>query len=288
MKPFRPNRSLILMTTAAALLAGGVAVSQTVPLQPIQWDSRRLEQLDRNVRRLERAIVQRNAQGQPFLVEPDPEVTAVVGRVGTLDRRLADLETTFRRVNGDLERVSLALDDVTRENEALRTRLARTDEQLRTLQEQVRTQAAQAQAAPEPAPQAPASPTGDAAADLAAARALAAGDPARGAAALEAVADNWPDTAQGREAWWRLGDLRRSGRDMAGAVQAYATALAGWPTAAWAGEVTLKLARGLAATDRKPQGCAALGEYDRRYAASASAALAAVAVQVRREAECAA
>src|SRR5690606_29418931 len=52
-----------------ALVGGGaVAVAQTAPLEPIQWDRRRLEQLDRNVRRLERALTQRNAAGQPVLV----------------------------------------------------------------------------------------------------------------------------------------------------------------------------------------------------------------------------
>lgn len=285
MKLPRPNRAVVLVALGLSLV-GGVAVSQTnsqgQPLQLIQWDSRRLEQLDRNVRRLERALTQRNAQGQPVIVEPDPEVTALTGRVGVMDRRLQDLEATSQRVNGDVERLTFALDESERENTALRSRLTQLETRIKSVEDGVRAGAEAAEAVAREG----ASPTGDAASDLAAARALSA-DPARGAVALADVVANWPDTPEAREASWRLGDLRRSGRDQAGAVQAYATALAGWPTDAWAGEVTLKLARGLAATSRKPQACAALGEFDRRYAARATPALKAVAVQVRGEADCA-
>ena len=286
MKLPHANQAIALAAMSLSLFSGD-AVAQTnpqgQPLQLIQWDSRRLDQLDRNVRRLERALTQRNAQGQPVIVEPDPEVVTLQGRVDIIDRRLRDLEATTQRVNGDVERLTFALDEAERENATLRTRLTRIEARLQALDEAA---AAQAQAA-EVAEQEDASPSGDAVSDLAAARALSA-DPARGAEALADVVANWPETPQAREASWRLGDLRRSARDQAGAVQAYATALAGWPTDAWAGEVTLKLARGLAATNRKPQACAALGEFDRRYAARATPGLKAVAVQVRGEADCAA
>lgn len=277
----------VIIAASGLSLSSGDTVAQTnpqgQPLQLIQWDSRRLDQLDRNVRRLERALTQRNAQGQPVIVEPDPEVVTLQGRVDIIDRRVRDLETTAQRVNGDIERLTFALDEAERENATLRTRLTRIEARLQAMDEAA---AAQARAA-EAAALEEASPTGDAASDLAAARALSA-DPARGAEALADVVANWPNTPQAREASWRLGDLRRAARDQAGAVQAYATALAGWPTETWAGEVTLKLARGLAATNRKPQACAALGEFDRRYGPRATPALRAVAVQVRGEADCAA
>lgn len=281
------TRNLILLAGAACLaLAGGVAVSQTAPLPAVQWDVRRLDQLDRNVRRLERALTQRNAQGQPVLVEPDPEVIALTGRVQQMDQRVGDLEQSLRRINNDLERASLQADEAARDNNALRGRLTDADARIRALEEGLRAQAQAAQAAAqEPAaPAQPASPTGDAAADLAAARALT--NAARQAEAYEGVIADWPGTPQGREASWRLGDLRRAGGDTAGAVQLYAGALNGWPTAAWAGEVTLKLARGLDATNREPQACQALAEFNRRYAATASAALKAIATQTRTSANC--
>ncbi len=277
-----PVRKLLLITVALGL-SGVPAMAQVAqPMERTQWDNRRLEQLDRNVRRLERALTQRNAQGQPVLVEPDPEVVALQGRTSQMDRRLSDIEATFQRMNADNERLTFALDEAESDNAALRTRLTQAETRIEALE----TAAAAAVQQAEQAATEGASPTGDAAADLAAARALAASDPARGAVALQDVSANWPDTAQGQEASWRLGDLRRSGGDMAGAVQAYAGALAGWPTAPWAGETTLKLARGLIATDRAPQACGALGEFDTRYAASASASLKAIAEQVRDQGEC--
>jgi len=276
LKPLYRN---ILLASAALALVGGVAVSQTQPLPAIQWDVRRLDTLDRNVRRLERALTQRNAAGEPVLVESDPEVVQLQSRVAQMDRRLQDIEQTVQRMNGDVERLTFALDESGNANTALTTRLTAADARMKALEDALKAQAEQAAAPAEGA-----SPTGDAGADLAAARALT--DPARGGRALEAVIANWPGTSQAREAGWRLGDLRRANSDMAGAVQAYAGALNGWPSEPWAGETTLKLARALSATSRNPQACAALGEFDRRYAANASAALKTIAAQVRTQAEC--
>ena len=279
----RVHRNVLLATAGVCLVAtsvlGGAAISQVAPLPPTQWDARALEQLDRNVRRLERALTQRNAVGQPVIVELDPEVVTLQGQVAQMARRLGDLEQTVQRVNGDLERTSFALDESGRANTELRSQLGALDQRVKAMEEA----RVQAEAASAP-PQAGASPTGDAAADLAAARALT--DGAASAAALEAVSINWPNTPQGREASWRLGDVRRAANDHAGAVQLYATALSGWPTAPWAGETTLKLARALVATDRDQQACGALGEFNRRYAASASTALKGIATQISGQAGC--
>jgi len=290
MKITVPFRLLVLAALVCGATSGGALAQtrpqgQTQPLPPVQWDNRRLDTLDRNVRRLERAVTQRNSQGQPVLVEPDPDVLSLQDRVAQMDRRMRDLEATVQRVNGDLERLTFQLDESDRDSAALRARLVDIDGRLKAF-EDAAEQAEEARRAQEAEAAQPRSPTGDAASDLAAARALLAADPARGRAALEAVATNWPDTPSGREATWRIGDLIRAGGDQAGAVQQYATALAGWPTATWAGEVTLKLARGLDATNRDPQACAALGEYDRRYAASSTPALRAIAAQTRTQASC--
>ena len=279
LKPLHRN---ILLTTVGICLVGGIAVSQTQPLAPVQWDNRRLDTLDRNVRRLERALTQRNAVGQPVLVEPDPETVALQGQVGDLDRRLQDLESTLQRMTRDQEQTAFKLDEITRDNAALLTRLGDTDTRIKAAED--RAQAAVTAAAEAEAEQAGRSPTGNAGADLAAARAL--GDPAAQIQAYETLITNWPATPQAGEAGYRLGDLRRAANDMPGAVQAYAGALAGWPTTPWAGEATLKLARALAATDRNTQACGALGEFNRRYAAAASAQLKTVAGQIRTQARC--
>ena len=113
-------------------------------------------------------------------------------------------------------------------------------------------------------------------------------DPQRADRAFQTLAVTWPDAPEAREASSRLGDLRVAQNDRAGAVQAYAAALRGWPRVAWAGETTLKLADSLAATDQKTQACAALSEFNRRYAEAAAPNLRTRAGQIRTRAECAA
>jgi len=274
-------RSRAFMTTAATTVIGfaliaGVTIAQTAPMEPIQWDKRRLDQLDRNVRRLERAVTQRNAAGQPVLVEPDPELVALQGRVAAMDRRLGDLEDTFQRVNADNERMTFALDEAERDNAALRTRLVDAEGRIEKLET----------AAELNAPIVANTPTGDAAGDLAAAVRLLGSDRPRGERALETVVATWSDTTQAREANSRLGDLRVGANDKAGAVPYYAAALKDWPRVGWAANTTLNLADALIATDRKTQGCAALSEFNRRYAEAASAALKTRAGQIRTAAGC--
>lgn len=264
--PALRSKNALVTVLGVVLIAGTTTVvAQTAPMEPIQWDKRRLDQLDRNVRRLERALTQRNAAGQPVIMEPDPEVVALTGRVTIMDRRLNDLEATLQRVNADLERLTFQLDETNREKDGLETRLRTAETRLRDMA------AAAEREATLNAPVSSTSPTGDPARDLAAAARLAASDPAMGDRALQTVTLAWPDTPQAREANARLGDLRVSADDHAGAVAFYAAALEGWPTTPWAGATVLELATALNETDRKTQACTALGEFDRRYAAAASA-----------------
>jgi TolA-binding protein len=279
--PALRSKNALVTVLGVVLIAGTTTVvAQTTPMEPIQWDKRRLEQLDRNVRRIERALTQRNAAGQPVIVEPDPEVVALTGRVTTMDRRLNDLEATLQRVNADLERLTFQLDEATRDNAALGTRLRTAETRLRDIA------AAAEREAELNGPISSTSPTGDPGRDLAAAARLAASDPALGDRALQTVALAWPDTPQASEANARLGDLRVSAGDHAGAVAFYAAALEGWPTAPWAGATVLKLATALNATDRKTQACTALSEFDRRYAAAGAAALRAEAATLRARFAC--
>ena len=275
------SRNALVSVLGVVLIAGTTTVvAQTTPLEPVQWDKRRLEQLDRNVRRLERAVTQRNAAGDPVIIEPDPEVIALQGRVGLMDRRLADMEATVQRVNGDIERLTFQLDEAGRDNTALAARVRDAEGRIRTME------AAAAREAELNSPIPTTSPTGDVARDLTAAVRLAATDPQRGDRALQTVILAWPDTPQAREASSRLGDLRISAGDPAGAVSAYATALQGWPTAPWAAATTLELANALNATDRKTQACTALTEFTRRYAETTSAAVRTRAAETRTRIGC--
>ena len=256
--PFRLTRTAA-MTAIGLTLIGGAVVAQTVPMEPVQWDKRRLDQLDRNVRRLERALTQRNAAGQPVIVEPDPEVVALQGQMQIMDRRLSDLEQTFQRMNADSERLTFQLDEATRDNAALSRRLRDAEGRIEKIEK-----AAQEEAELN-GPIVANSPTGDAGQDLAAAVRLLATDAARGERALETLVVTWPNTPQAREANSRLGDQHVAARDNAAALN-------GWPRLAWAPETTLKLAEALRATDRATQACGALTEFTRRYAETATAA----------------
>lgn len=268
------------MTAIGLTLIGGAVVAQVAPMEPVQWDKRRLDQLDRNVRRLERALTQRNAAGQPVLVEPDPEVVAMQGQLQIMERRLSDLEQTFQRVNADGERLTFQLDEATRDNAALSRRL-------RDLEGRVeRAEKAAEEEAELNGPIVAHSPTGDAAQDLTAALRLLGTDGVRGQRALETVIVTWPNTPQSREANSRLGDVYVAARDNAAAVPAYAAALNGWPRTPWAPETTLKLAEALRATDRASQACGALTEFTRRYAETATAAQKTRATQLRTRANC--
>ncbi|WP_312688998.1 tetratricopeptide repeat protein [Brevundimonas nasdae] len=276
---FTRNRAIAAATLGVVLIAGGAVAQQPAPpniMERTEWDNRRLDQLDRNVRRLERALTQRNAAGQPVLVEPDPEVIALQGRVDILEQRLNDLSATIRRITGDGERVTFQLDESQRDNTALRRRLADAEARIQKLET----------AAELNAPIQANTPTGDAAQDLAAAVRLIGTDRPRGERALETVVVTWPDTPQSREANSRLGDLRVSANDKAGAVPYFAAALKDWPRIGWAADTTLKLADALFATDRKTQGCAALGEFTRRYAPTASDPQKARAAQLRTSGGC--
>lgn len=270
---FMRSRAFAATAVGLVLIAGGAVAQQAAPniMQPIEWDKRRLDQLDRNVRRLERALTQRNAAGEPVLVEPDPEVVTLQGQFGLMNQRLEDLEATVRRINGDNERLTFQLDEAQRDTAALRARLLDAEARIEKLET----------AAELNAPIEAHSPTGDAALDLAAAVQLMSSDRARGARALETVVAAWPDTPQAREANSRLGDIRASSNDKAGAVPFYAAALKDWPRIGWAADTTLKLADALFATNRKTQGCAALGEFTRRYAPAASDTLKARATQMK-------
>lgn len=269
----------VLIAAVAGLgLTGPGAVAQNQEPAAIEWDSRRLSRLDRNIRRLERALTQRNAAGDPVLIEPDPEVVALEGRVAIMDRRLEDLEATFQRVNADLERLTFALDASERTNRDLERAVADLNQRL-TIYEAARDAV---EAAGEPA-----SPTGDAITDFAAAMQLMnEGDFDGARHAFEVFVATWPDDELAGEARFRLGETRFIADDNAGAVQAYAAALRGWPDARWAGEATVKLATALHADGRDAPACQALGEFRRRYADGAPASLRTRAGQVGQRAGC--
>lgn len=274
-------RSKTVLATALGIgLIGGTVVAQTQTMEPIIWDKRRLDQLDRNVRRLERAVTQRNAAGQPVLMETDPEVVVLQGQFATMERRQEDLEQSLRQVNGELERMGFQLDEAERDNAALRTRVNDANTRIETVERTAR------EAAELAAPVTANSPTGAATTDLTAAVRLVGSNPARGARALEVLIVTWPDAPEAREASYRLGDMSVAADDAERARDDYALALRGWPTASWAADATLKLTAILIDTNEKTRACGALGEFTRRYAPAATAAQRTRAGELKTQAGC--
>lgn len=278
--------ALSLGAGGGIILAGGTsAMAQTQEPPAIEWDSRRLTRLDRNVRRLERALTQRNAAGDPVIIEPDAEVVALMGRVDLLDQRLSDLEASLMRVNGDNERLSAGLDAAERTNRDLAGRIDALTRRVAEL-DSARAEA-EAAAASSPGGLAPRSPSGSEAGDFdAAMRLIRDGQAADASEAFELFIVTWPESVRLGEAHYRLAELRAGANDADGAVQNYARALRGWPATNWAAEATLRLATVLISTDRDEQACQALGEFDRRYAERASANGRSRAGQLRNQAEC--
>ncbi len=281
----RPPRRLprALATGIGIALIGGAVIAQTVPPPVIAWDARKLERLDRNVRKLERALTQRNAAGDPILIEADPEVVALMGRVDLMDRRLSDLESTLVRANSSSEELSGELEAARRANRDLAGRL----DALTLRLAQIEAEQAEAAAGATDGAVEPRSPSGSEGGDFdAAMRLMIDGEYEAAGEAFDLFLVTWPDSDLLPEANYRLAETRFIAEDEAGAAQAYAVALRGWPTTPWAADATVKLADALLATERTPQACQALGEFDRRYAARASAALRTRAGQIRTRAEC--
>lgn len=280
-----------LLAGAAALAltfaaAAPVAARQADPAATgIAWDKKRLERLERNLRKFERALNQNNEAGTPTLIEPDPEVVALTARVEDMVRRLDDLEGANQRQNA-------AIDEKTAEIAALRRQLAQASGQIDALNTRLAESESKLAAQEQAAAQAQVigeTTAGDPAADFQAAMQLMLdGEYAGAGTAFEAFVQRWPDAPQVAEANYRLGETRYLREDFTGAAAAYATALQGWPKAKWAPEATLKLAAALSGLKRDTQACGALKEFDRRYAAGSPTALRGRVSALKTRAKCAA
>lgn len=284
-----PRLNRAFATGIGIALIGGTVVAQTVTPPAIAWDARKLERLDRNVRKLERALTQRNAAGDPVIIEPDAEVVALMGRIDLMDRRLSDLESTLVRANGSLEDAASDLAAAQRANRDLTGRLDALTRRVAELEAaRAEVEAAARSGGAPGGGLTPRSPSGSETGDFdAAMRLMRDGNYGAAGQAFELFIVTWPDSTRRGEAHYRLAETRFIAEDEAGAAQAYAVALMGWPTTPWAADATVKLAESLLATERTPQACQALGEFDRRYASGAAAAVHTRAQQVRARARCA-
>jgi tol-pal system protein YbgF len=266
-------------------------------------DSARVEKLEKQVRELRAIVFQGRDTGHPVEVKmegPDPAVTA-------LSQRVDDLEATLRRLQGasetsghDLDQtraiVRAERDERVASSQLLSDRVAKLESQVTTLNvpppPPVEPTAKPHKAPPAPAAKVPVDApatgsAGDPAAELRTARSiLASGDYAGATQAFQAFLQAHPTDPKAPEALYWMGESYYV-RDLNGdATTAYARALKGWPKTSWAPDAVVKLARALAATKRNPDACAALGEFSRRYGATATATVKTRADQTRAKLAC--
>jgi hypothetical protein len=75
------------------------------PTDNTVWDAKRLQKLDRNVRKLERAVsrVENKKGAPPILIEPDPEVVALQATVDNMSRKQDEQTGTITTLIGQIE-----------------------------------------------------------------------------------------------------------------------------------------------------------------------------------------
>jgi tol-pal system protein YbgF len=268
MRGFR--RGLIIAMGGAALagVLTGAAWAQS-------GDSPRLDRLEKDVRELRAIVFQGRDTGQPVVVKPegpDPAVEA-------LQSRADQLEQTIRTLSGQVEVLTHDVEEAKRQNAAAHDAETELRGEVKALTDEM----SKSVAAPTPDAL---SPSGEAAAFKAAKAELAGGDYTGAGDALNAYLQQYGSSPHAREAYYLLGESYYIRGGYGDATTAYARALKDWPKVTWAPDATVKLSRALAATNRNDQACAALSEFDRRYAASAPKPVKARAASTAASAKC--
>ncbi|MGZ3297416.1 MAG: tol-pal system protein [Asticcacaulis sp.] len=280
-----PLAGLMAPQTAHAQLFGSDDDKDDVnqpPTNSTVWDNKRLLQLDRNVRKLERAVSRvENKQTPPILIEPDPEVVALQATVDSLSRKQDDQNATITRLTGQLEEAQHQNQLLTQQISAL---MARTDTLVKRADlAEAHLKDVDAALAPPPPPPS----KGDAESDFEQAfNLMTSGQTDDAERAFLAFTTTWPEAAQLPEAWFRLGQIRTMKKDASGAVAAYATSLKGWPKSSWAPEATVKLAAALSDSNRPTEACAALTQFDKVYARMAATENRALAKDLKARNRC--
>ena len=249
------------------------------PTDSTVWDAKKLQKLDRNVRKLERAVQRiENKNAPPILIETDPEVVALQATVSAQGRKLEDNSAALVRLTGALEETNFRLaklDSMVARLEALSRRLDMIEAKVKDIEVAI---------APPPPP--PAS-TGSAESDFSQALSLAAQNKTEEAGrAFEAFIQTWPEATQIPEAWFRLGQIRRQNGDTQGSVMAFAMSLKGWPKNAWAPEASIRLSNALLDANRPNDACQALAEFNKRYLGFAAADMKIEAKSLKAKAKC--
>lgn len=287
---------------------------------------RRLQRDEQALRELRQIVLQAKAQGNPVTVKdagPDPEVEALKQRINDLEETLRRQTGQMQEVAHNAELASKAAADAAQANQALAQRLDRIEQPLLAAGAAAFAgqQGAPAQPAATGYPAPPPPPSGggvlgsfrepgsgagqprniqdnpqdtlgkgasaedEPGAYRNARKVLDSGDYAGGAAALRDYLDRYPSSPRAAEANYWLGRTLAVQNMQAEAAGAYARALKGWPQTSWAGDAVLRLTASLVEL-KNPKACEALGEFNSRYRAKATAAQRARAKELSGQAAC--
>jgi tol-pal system protein YbgF len=252
------------LAVAAALCIGTAALAQDASQE--ESNRRRLDRIEKQLNEVRQIVLQAHATGAPVEIKeagPDPQVTALQGK-------LDDMEQTLRGLTGQFETLSHALDLAKADAAAAHAQAAALSDRLDRLEKQVAAQTAPPSAPlaggpPDAGARPPSSPDEAKAAYAHARQLLLDGDYPAASAAFQDYVDRYADTPSATPARYWLGETKYIQDDYAGAAAAYLGAIRGWPQTAWAPEAVVKLSLSLAALHKNAEACGALAELDRRY-----------------------
>jgi TolA-binding protein len=244
--------------------------------------------MEKAMKELRAIVFQGRETGAPVTVQPaDTEAN-----LQRLSDRLADLEQSLAKLNGELEVTRHDVDQSRQGVSDLRATITGMKDEIAALEKAVQAMTPQAPpAAATPgdlsagAPPAAAAAPDPAAQFAAAQAALEQGDMATAEAGFRAFIAQNGDGPKGPEARYGLARTLISRHDWQDAATADIGAIRGWPHTHWAPAAVLDLSRSLMALGKPQDACETLGELTRRYPSMAPA-IAKDARNLKAEAQC--
>ena len=277
-------RSFLLAQAAVLALGAALPAMAQVPIDNSldEYSAKRLDRMEQAIKELRAIVFQGRETGAPVVVQP----ADADAQMGALSQKIDDLQQAITRLTGQLESAGHDVDEARREADQLREENGALTARVAALEQKA---AAQAAPAPQPAADAaPPPPPLDAPAALAAAReAYNAGDLAAAEADFKDVIARFGDTPRGLEARYFLGKLQLKRGDFAEAAATDLAVVRQWPSASWAPDAALDLARAMVGMKEGREACGVLSEIDTHYP-KAGAAVRTGAADVRSQAGCAA
>jgi tol-pal system protein YbgF len=255
-------RRLLVSASALAILMTSVpAFSQTPMDDPLDArDARRVDRMEKVVRELRSIVFQARDTGKPVVVQP----AETEFQMQELQRRVEDLEQTLTRINSSLEQTTFNLDQMKRDNDALRGQVQAQNDRLAALQQAMAPPPADTgMLGPDPAP----GPAGPSAADaFASARQLMLDGNYDGAEnGFRDYVARFPDTPRTPEARYWLGKTLAVRGAHSDAAATLIEAIRGFPQTAWAPDAMVELSRSLVALKQPAQACQTLAALPKRY-----------------------